>query len=150
MATRSTIAVIHGDGSVSQIYCHWDGYLSHNGRYLIENYATQELAEALVAPGDLSSLSKTVGAAHPFGFHGQNELSMIDFEARYGDMNTYYGRDRGETGTEVKRFTDVYDYLDKFQAEEYNYLFNGTSWGYQAYDMKEYIEVTQEMVKETA
>ena len=28
MATTSTIAVQHTDGTVSQIYCHFDGYLS--------------------------------------------------------------------------------------------------------------------------
>lgn len=149
MATRSTIAVIHTDGSVSQVYAHWDGYLEHNGKLLTENYATQELAESLVALGDLSSLSKTVGVAHPFGHHG-TDLSQDEYYSLYGNMNTYYGRDRGETGTEVKRYNDVYEYLDKFQREEYNYLFNGTSWGYQAYDMKEYVEVTPEMVKEAA
>ena len=149
MATRSTIAVIHSDGSVSQVYCHWDGYLEHNGKLLIENYATQELAESLVALGDLSSLAKEVGVKHPFGYHGTN-LSQEEYESLYGNMNTYYGRDRGETGTEVKRFKDVYDYLDTVMSEEYNYLFNGTSWGYQAYDMKEYVEVTQELVKEAA
>ena len=149
MATRSTIAVIHQDGTVSQVYVHWDGYLEFNGKLLIENYATQELAESLVAPGDLSSLSKTVGVQHPFGYHG-SEYSQDEYYALFGDMNTYYGRDRGETGTEVKRYNDVYEYLDKFQREEYNYLFNGTSWGYQAYDMTEYVEVTPEMVKEAA
>jgi hypothetical protein len=149
MATRSTIAVIHQDGSVSQVYCHWDGYLEHNGKFLIENYATQELAESLVALGDLSSLSKTVGVAHPFGHYG-TDLSQDEYYKLYGNMNTYYGRDRGETGTEVKRYSDVYEYLDKFQDEGYNYLFNGTSWGYQAYNMTEYVEVTADMVKEAA
>jgi hypothetical protein len=149
MATRSTIAVIHQDGSVSQVYCHWDGYLEHNGKLLIENYQSQELAEALVAPGDLSSLSNTVGEAHPFGYHGTT-MSQDEYYSRYGRMNTYYGRDRGETSVEVKRFADVYEYLKKFQREEYNYLFNGTSWGYQAYSMTEYVEVTPELVKEAA
>jgi hypothetical protein len=149
MATRSTIAVIHQDGSVSQVYCHWDGYLEHNGKLLIENYQSQELAEALVAPGDLSSLSNTVGEAHPFGHHGTT-MSQDEYYSRYGRMNTYYGRDRGETSVEVKRYTDVYDYLDNVQPGEYNYLFNGTSWGYQAYSMTEYVEVTPELVKEAA
>ena len=31
MATRSTIAMEQPDGRVMQIYCHWDGYLGHNG-----------------------------------------------------------------------------------------------------------------------
>lgn len=56
MGTRSDIIVHLADGTWKRIYCHWDGYLSHNGRILFESYNTQKKAEALVAPGDLSSL----------------------------------------------------------------------------------------------
>ncbi len=34
MATRSTIALEFADGTVEQVYCHWDGYLDHNGALL--------------------------------------------------------------------------------------------------------------------
>lgn len=139
MATRSTIAVIHKDGTVSQVYCHWDGYLSHNGKLLVENYSTQERAEALVTLGDISSLGKYIeptSDSHTFG-HPDT------------DVTVYYGRDRGESdGTETKHYADVYEYLDKFVPEEYNYLFNGTSWGYQAYDMTEYVEVTSDLIEQ--
>ena len=37
MGTRSRIGVMHGD-KVKSIYCHWDGYLEHNGRILAESY----------------------------------------------------------------------------------------------------------------
>jgi len=30
MGTRSRIAVMHGSVAKS-VYCHWDGYLEHNG-----------------------------------------------------------------------------------------------------------------------
>ena len=56
MATRSTIAVEHADGTVSQVYCHWDGYLTHNGQILLDHYDTQEKAEQLVSLGSISSL----------------------------------------------------------------------------------------------
>ncbi len=56
MATRSTIALEFADGSVSQVYCHWDGYLSGVGRELVEDYSDPfELAE-LIAGGDMSSI----------------------------------------------------------------------------------------------
>ena len=32
MGTRSTIALEFADGTVGQVYCHWDGYLSKIGR----------------------------------------------------------------------------------------------------------------------
>ena len=37
MGTRSRIGVMHGDVCKS-VYCHWDGYLDHNGVILQENY----------------------------------------------------------------------------------------------------------------
>ena len=33
MGTRSRIGVMHGD-KVKSVYCHWDGYLEHNGQIL--------------------------------------------------------------------------------------------------------------------
>ena len=37
MATRSCIGIKHGD-VIKSVYCHWDGYLDHNGKILLENY----------------------------------------------------------------------------------------------------------------
>lgn len=59
MSTRSLIAIKQTDGTVKSIYCHWDGYVSHNGRLLIEHYATPEAVEELLALGPLSALPGT-------------------------------------------------------------------------------------------
>ena len=64
MGTRSRIGVMHGDKCKS-VYCHWDGYLDHNGRILQEHYDSSR-ANNLVALGDISSLGKLIGGAHPF------------------------------------------------------------------------------------
>ena len=56
MGTRSCIAVDHG-GVIKAVYCHYDGYLEHNGKILYENY-TSERANYLVSLGDLSELGK--------------------------------------------------------------------------------------------
>jgi hypothetical protein len=37
MGTRSRIGVMHGD-NVKSVYCHWDGYLEHNGEILLKHY----------------------------------------------------------------------------------------------------------------
>jgi len=58
MGTRSTIAIRNTDGTFEAIYCHWDGYLSHNGRILEENYTTEEKVRELIALGDISSQGK--------------------------------------------------------------------------------------------
>ena len=38
MSTRSTIALEYADGTVHQIYCHHDGYLSYNGIRLYQHW----------------------------------------------------------------------------------------------------------------
>ena len=43
MATRSTIALEFADGTVQQVYCHWDGYLDYNGKLLAEHYTDLSL-----------------------------------------------------------------------------------------------------------
>jgi hypothetical protein len=37
-------------------------------------------------------------------------------------MTTFYGRDRGETGTSAKQFKDYEDYVANHQYEEYDYI----------------------------
>ena len=87
MGTRSRIGVMHGDKCKS-IYCHWDGYLDHNGKILQEHYNSAK-ANHLVALGDISSLRKNVvvpdGVEHTF----ENPADGI---------TVFYGRDRKESG----------------------------------------------------
>ena len=66
MATRSMIGVRRPDGKVEAIYCHWDGYLDHNGRILLHHYTDLEKVKALIALGDLSSLGPEIGEEHDF------------------------------------------------------------------------------------
>lgn len=60
MATRSRIAIENQDGSVTSIYCHWDGYTKHNGKILDEAYNTENKLNALIALGDISSLERSI------------------------------------------------------------------------------------------
>lgn len=117
MGTRSTIAVEHQDGSVSQIYCHWDGYLDCNGRILLDHYSDQSLLEAMINLGDLSSLGSKL---------------KHTFDDREEDVCTFYGRDRGETDIVARRFQNYNDYRDNAQFEEYNYIFRKGEWFVQA------------------
>ena len=66
MATRSTIALEYADGTVDQIYCHWDGYLDNNGNILREHYMDPFKVQRLMDLGDLSSLGPNIGAKHDF------------------------------------------------------------------------------------
>jgi len=109
MGTRSTIALEFAGGTVAQVYCHWDGYLSHNGKILLENYSDPFKLRELIDLGDLSSLKPEIGTKH-------------DFDQRVVGDCTFYGRDRGETDVEAKYFKDFADYKANHQREEYAYI----------------------------
>jgi len=127
MGTRSRIGVMHGD-KVKSIYCHWDGYLSHNGAILQEHYDSAK-ANNLVALGDMSSLGQVIGEAHPFGYHG-TDISAEDYEKQFGEMCTFYGRDRGETGTEFRVAHTFAEFLEQAEGcgAEYYYIMKDGVW----------------------
>jgi len=54
MATRSTIALEFADGTVGQVYCHSDGYLSYNGQVLFQHYSDPFKLQELIDNGDVS------------------------------------------------------------------------------------------------
>ena len=115
MATRSTIALEFADGTVGQVYCHWDGYLEHNGKILQESYSNPFILRDLIDLGDLSSLAPMIGTKH-------------DFDTRVEGICTFYGRDRGETGIEwqvAHNFEQFYDQCDGCGAEFYYIMKDG-------------------------
>ena len=115
MGTRSTIAIQNADNTVTGIYCHWDGYVSHNGKILAENYTTEAKVRELIALGDLSSLGETVGA-------------KTDFNNAAKGQCVAYGRDRGETGVDAVTFDSHADLIEQM-GQEYDYLFvPGMGW----------------------
>jgi hypothetical protein len=121
MGTRSTIALEFADGTVQQVYCHWDGYLSNNGRILQEHYCDPFKLRDLIDLGDISSLRPEIGAGHPFS-QFDTTMTTEQFDALYGEMTTFYGRDRKESGCTAKKFKDYADYVANHQYEEYEYI----------------------------
>ena len=96
MGTRSTIALEYADGTVGQIYCHWDGYLSNNGKILLQHYKDPYKVRELLDNGDMSSLDTDV------------------------DSCTFY-KERGEDCPQ-SMFKDFADYVANHQYEEYEYI----------------------------
>ena len=127
MGTRSRIAVMHGDNCKS-IYCHWDGYLEYNGSLLQKHYDSAK-ANNLVALGDLSSLKPEIGIQHAFGYHG-TEISAEDYEKQFGNMCTFYGRDRGEKNVEFQTDTDFDAFIERVQGccAEWYYIMRDGVW----------------------
>ncbi len=94
MATRSTIALEMADGKVLQIYCHWDGYLEHNGKILLMSYSNPAKLEELVSRGDLSSLDNTIDQCS-FSLHEH---------------------------VPAREFSSFDDYCDNRMSEEFDYI----------------------------
>jgi len=109
MSTNSRIG-IYENGAVKSIYCHWDGYIEHNGDILNRCYTTREEVQKLIALGDLSSLDETIGV-------------KTDFNTPNPDQCVAYHRDRGE-----ELVISASD-LEHFRTwEEYNYVFKDGEW----------------------
>ncbi len=119
MGTRSLIGVMHGD-NCKYVYCHWDGYLEHNGKILQEHYDSAK-ANHLVALGDISSLRKNVqvpdGVEHTF-------------EKPADDITIFYGRDRGETGVDFRSVSSFDAFLHRVSdtCAEYYYIMKDGVW----------------------
>ena len=143
MATRSTIALEFADGTVQQVYCHWDGYLDNNGVILRDHYTDPFKLQRLIDLGDISSLGEDIGDKH-------------DFDERDAGT-TFYMRDRGETDCYARKFKDFQEYTREAQFEEYDYILrqvNGKAqWFVQFYGTDgEYLTLEEafEMQKEEA
>ena len=87
MSTRSYIGLLLDDGRVEAIYCHGDGYPSHNGFILNNFYCDIEKIKKLILLGDLSSLAEEIGEKH-------------DFDRCPPNWCNAYSRDRGEESVE--------------------------------------------------
>lgn len=110
MATRSTIAIQHADGSVDQIYCHWDGYLQGVGATLVKHYQDRNKVQDLIAHGDVSILGEEIGVKQ-------------DFNSPTDGVCLFYGRDRNEQGTQATPFSSVEDYEKNHEYQEFEYLY---------------------------
>ena len=128
MGTRSRIGVMHGD-NVKSVYCHWDGYLQHNGAILQEHYDSVN-ANQLVALGDLSSLRPNIGEKHAFSQFELRAEEVAGFKLLTENMCTFYGRDRGETGTEWKTHTNFVDFFAEVEGSwcEWYYIMRDGVW----------------------
>ncbi len=93
MGTRSTIALEFADGSVSQVYCHFDGYLDGVGDDLVRGYSDPFELRELIDGGDMSCIGE------PYTDRGES----------YED-------------TKARRFQNFDEYVAECQQEEYDYI----------------------------
>lgn len=126
MSTRSMIAKQIAEDEYLGIYCHSDGYLSHNGALLLDCYNTPDKVDALLALGDLSHLGKVL-EANPQENAGRKGMD---------DATVAYSRDLGEDYSKPETYTleqlctqtpSAYQYVFTLEREwKYHYGSKGT------------------------
>ena len=122
MATRSRIAIENQDGTVTSIYCHFDGYLDGVGKKLFEHY-DREKTEKLIELGDISVL-------------GESTLDTIA-----------YHRDRNEE-MNFKISKNIEDLFETNEFIDYIYcLMAGGIWLVQKYNSL-HVNILQEELEE--
>jgi len=116
MGTRSMIAQITDNATIKAVYCHWDGYLEHNGRILNDFYQDRSRVAELLEQGDMSSLGAQIGEKHDF-----NEC--IDAQEWKDTRCTFYKRDRGEDNVDAREFTTTDELLEYFEESWCEFLY---------------------------
>lgn len=125
MVTSSTISVEHQDGTVSTVYCHYDGYLNHNGYILYNYYNSLDMAESLVKLKTLSILGSKLEPHidKPHLFEGR-------IDQRQDDVCLAYERDSKDIRIEARKYQDMTAYMNGNNFIEYNYIFMNNMWFY--------------------
>ena len=108
MSTNSMIYKEEQDGTLKGIYCHYDGYLEHNGAILLADYSDPDKLEKLLALGDISYLGSELEKSED----DCNDSYTIAYHRDYGEelkplkIVTPEEREIGK-----KSFSDYYEYI---------------------------------------
>lgn len=113
MATRSLIGKLNSDNTITNIYCHWDGYPQHNGIILQEHYDSPFKVEQLLGLGNLSWLGEVVGEKQDFN----------DRSTQKEEWCLAYGRDRGEPKQEAQTINKE-EFFNSKNGVDYLYVYN--------------------------
>ena len=84
MGTRSNVAYATEDNKVFASYCHYDGYIEHNGVMLLKYYNGEKQARDLVDNGYMSSLQPTIDQINEGRVH---EDKPIEYRNEFIFMN---------------------------------------------------------------
>ena len=115
MATRSNIGILNTDGSITSIYCHWDGYPQHHMPLLEGHYNTEEKVRELLALGSISDLGPRLNPSPDSGH---------TFDHPEKGVTIAYHRDRGEQMWPAQTFQTLRRHRNPKAMEEFLYLFD--------------------------
>ena len=136
MATRSNIGILNEDGTITAIYCHWDGYPEGVGLTLVNHYPDEDKVRHLISLGSISVLGEEVEPPVPITDDIDNNrvrgiLERFEpplehtFDSPLPGITIAYHRDRGEQ-FEQTSFASEYGYNSGWI--DYNYLFKNGEW----------------------
>ena len=140
MGTRSRIGLALGPDQIVSVYCHYHGYIQHNGRKLMEHYTTAASVHELINGGDMSQLHTTHRwdsaplKKEVYDAEGNRSVEYINTDdeqwvyspVKATECPLYYS-ERGEDTTPI--FTTFDEFLDGKTGEEWCYLFTpGEGW----------------------
>ena len=122
MATRCNIGMVNADGSITGIYCHYDGYPAGVGKTLLNHYNNFVIVADLMDLGDLSVLGEKM----------DSEDDNHSFKSPAPGVTVAYGRDRGEKNVDGIIYEDRGGYEDSMDnyGTDYQYLFSDDKWLY--------------------
>ena len=140
MGTRSRIGIALGLNKIVSVYCHYDGYVEHNGRKLLEFYNTADAVHDLINGGDMSSLHSThmwESAPLKQTIHHADGTKTVEYMRDADDNWVYspvkaepsplYYSERGEDAP--PKLTTFDEFLSGDCGEEWCYLFTpGSGW----------------------
>lgn len=120
MGTRSRIGIELSDHSVVSVYCHWDGYVEHNGRILVEHYQDREAVKELIDGGSMSVL-RTTKTWESGVLESLDENGHIQYTHTRDPQPLYYI----ERGEEISvQHTSFDDFCSDMCGEDYAYLYD--------------------------
>lgn len=122
MGTRSFIGKLNGDGSVTGVYCHWDGYPEGVGATLEAHYTNPGKVDRLISLGSISSLGAEVAPRE-----GQDHT----FDSPAEGVTVAYHRDRGEDLQPATTYPNIAAFKRGFRSDfdaSYGYVFTDGTW----------------------
>lgn len=117
MSTASSITAKCSDGRFRTIYCHSDGFTSHNGVILFKHYQDQQKIEDLVTMGDMAYLQPSIEC--PEGHSFANPIK---------GYSVFYCRDRGEAKPRHPYSSEYLEVCRYDNKQPYNYYWDGENW----------------------
>jgi len=139
MGTRSRIGIEMPDHSVVSVYCHYDGYVEHNGKILAEHYQNREDVQELIDGGSMSCL-RTRGswdldsplrdengeyindAAGHLMYDNDREPQPLYYTERGEELDVMHSSfDQFVSNNCGEEYAYLYDLNDNWKAYEINY-----------------------------